>query len=286
MSGTALHSQIYMRLMAHVPLLLQEDPVSALVICFGVGNTASAIATHDSIRHLDIVDLNRNVFETAPEFAATNFAVYMDPRVRLINDDGRSFLRRSRNTYDLITSEPPPPMQAGVYRLYSREYYQDVLAHLTPTGMMTQWLPVYQMPDRAADEAIATFVTVFPYTLLYSGISQELILLGSRQPIEIDRLWQRFPRAGRARADLAAIFVDTPAKLGARIVRTDATLRRDYLGMKTISDERNDLEQMFLTTKPASITYDPREVLTWLRVKAPVMAASVAPILSRSDRGN
>jgi len=256
-----------MRLMADVPLLLQQNPVSALVICFGVGNTASAIATHDSIRHLDIVDLNRNVFETAPEFAATNFEVYGDPRVRLINDDGRSFLRLSRDTYDLITSEPPPPMQAGVYRLYSREYYQDVLAHLTPTGMMTQWLPVYQMPAKAAEEAIATFLTVFPHTLLYSGISTELILLGSREPIEIDRLWQRFPATGRARADLAAIFVDTPAKLGARIVRTDATLRRDYLRVETISDERNDLEQMFLPTKSVAVIYDPQEVLTWLRVE-------------------
>lgn len=281
MSGTVLPSQIYMRLMAHVPLLLQEHPVSALVICFGVGNTASAIATHDGIRHLDIVDLNRNVFETAPEFAATNFEVYRDPRVRLINDDGRSFLRLSRETYDLITSEPPPPMQAGVYRLYSREYYQDVLAHLTPTGMMTQWLPVYQMPAQAAEEAIATFLSVFPHTLLYSGIGKEFILLGSRRPIEIDRLWQRFPWTGRTRADLASVFVDTPARLGVRIVRTDATLRRDYLQARNISDERNDLEQMFLATQSAAVSYDPLDVLAWLRVDAPVMADSVAPILSR-----
>jgi spermidine synthase len=284
MSGTDLHSQIYMRLMAHVPLLLQDNPVSALVICFGVGNTASAIATHDSIHHLDVVDLNRNVFETAPEFAGTNFEVYKDPRVRLINDDGRSVLRLSRNTYDLITSEPPPPMQAGVYRLYSREYYQDVLAHLTPSGMMTQWLPVYQMPEQAAEEAIATFLAVFPHTLLYSGIGRELVLLGSSKPIEIDRLRQRFPESGPVRADLAAIFVDTPAKLGARIVSTDATLRRDYLRAETISDKYNDLEQMFLTTKPAAVIYDPQEVLAWLRVEAPVMAASVALILSRQDR--
>jgi len=285
MSGTALYSQVYMRLMAHVPLLLQENPLSALVICFGVGNTASAIATHDSIRHLDIVDLNRNVFETAPEFAGTNFEVYRDPRVRLINDDGRSFLRLSRDTYDLITSEPPPPMQAGVYRLYSREYYQDVLAHLTPTGMMTQWLPVYQLPVRAADEAIATFLTVFPHALLYSGISKELVLLGSREPIEIDRLWQRFPKTGRARADLAAVSVDTPAKIGIRIVRSDAALRRDYARAGTISDERNDLEQLFLTTRSAAVTYDPLDVLAWLRIEAPVMAAAVAPTLSRRDTG-
>ncbi len=284
MSGTVFPSQVYMRLMAHVPLLLQANPVSALVICFGVGNTASAIATYDSIRRIDIVDLNRNVFDTAPEFASTNFEVYRDPRVRLINDDGRSFLRLSRDTYDLITSEPPPPMQAGVYRLYSREYYQDVSSHLTATGMMTQWLPVYQMPAKAVDEAIATFVTVFPYTLLYSGISQELILLGSREPIDIDRLWQRFPASGLAREDLAAIFVQTPARIGIRIVRTDATLRRDYFGARTISDERNDLEQMFLGAKAGAVTYDPREILAWLRVAAPVMAEAVAPILeARAD---
>ena len=284
MSGTVLPSQIYMRLMAHVPLLLQANPVSALLICFGVGNTASAIAAHDSIRKLDIVDLNRNVFETAPAFAITNYEVYRDPRVRLINDDGRSFLRLSRDTYDLITSEPPPPMQSGVYRLYSREYYQDVLAHLTPTGMMTQWLPVYQMPVQAVDEAIATFVTVFPYALLYSGIGAEFILLGSRKPIEIDRLWQRFPATGAASADLASILVKTPLQLGIRIVGTDANLRRDYLRTAVISDERNTLEQMFLTTDPAAVlTYDPRAVLAWLRVEAPVMAAAAAPILSPGD---
>ena len=281
MSGTVAPSQVYMRLMAHVPLLLQANPQSALVICFGVGNTASAIATHDSIRHLDIVDLNRNVFETAWEFAATNDEVYRDPRVRLINDDGRSFLRLSRDTYDLITSEPPPPMQAGVYRLYSREYYRDVLAHLTPGGMMTQWLPVYQMPARAAAEAIAAFVQVFPHTLLYSGISQELILLGSREPIDIDRLRQNFPASGRERADLASIFVRTPASLGARIIRTDATLRRDYLRGPAISDERNDLEQMFLRPPAAAVTYDRRGVMEWLSAQAPEMAAAVEELRNR-----
>jgi spermidine synthase len=284
MSGTVTPSQVYMRLMAHVPLLLQADPQSALVICFGVGNTASAIATHDSIRHLDIVDLNRNVFETAWEFATTNDEVYRDPRVRLINDDGRSFLRLSRNTYDLITSEPPPPMQAGVYRLYSQEYYRDVLAHLTPGGMMTQWLPVYQMPSKAAAEAIAAFVQVFPHTLLYSGISQELILLGSREPIDIDRLRRNFPASGRERADLAAIFVRTPASLGARIVRTDATLRRDYLRSPAISDERNDLEQMFLRPPAAAVTYDRRGVMEWLSAQAPQMAAAVEELRNRRGK--
>src|SRR5262249_51262869 len=141
MSGTGALAQRYMRLMAHMPLLAQETPRRALLVCFGVGNTASAIAAHEELTAIDIVDVNDRVFDTAPEFARTNGRVYQDPRVRLIHDDGRRFLRQSHDTWDLVTSEPPPPREAGVYRLYSREYYQSVLAHLTPSGMMTQWLP-------------------------------------------------------------------------------------------------------------------------------------------------
>ena len=48
MSGTAPRSQQYMRLMAHFPLLAHSHPEKALLICFGVGNTASAIAAHKS----------------------------------------------------------------------------------------------------------------------------------------------------------------------------------------------------------------------------------------------
>jgi spermidine synthase len=159
-----------------------------------------------------------------------------------------------------------------------------VLAHLTPDGMMTQWLPVYQMPSKAAAEAIAAFVQVFPHTLLYSGISQELILLGSREPIDIDRLRRNFPASGRERADLAAIFVRTPASLGARLVRTDATLRRDYLQGPAISDERNDLEQMFLRPPAAAVTYDRRAVMEWLSAQAPEMAAAVEELRNRRGK--
>jgi hypothetical protein len=42
MSSTELLSQRYMRAMAHIPLLLMDNPERVLVLCFGVGNTAHA----------------------------------------------------------------------------------------------------------------------------------------------------------------------------------------------------------------------------------------------------
>ena len=285
MSGVNELSQTYMRLMAHFPLLMEKDPATALLICFGVGNTASAIAAHAGIRQIDIVDLNRRVFETAWEFADTNRQVFSDPRVRLINDDGRNFLRLTRNTYDLITSEPPPPMAAGVFRLYSREYYATVLAHLTPQGMMTQWLPIYQMPTQAVDEAIATFAEVFPETLLIVGSGSELILVGARQPMDLARLESNFPAAGPVQEDLRSIGVRNPGHLAIRIMRTDASLRRQYLAAGRISDQHNNLEHMFLTPAKATvIPYFPGEVIDLLEARAPRLAASAVPVISHLGR--
>jgi hypothetical protein len=254
-----------MSLMAHVPLLAQSAPRRALLICFGVGNTARAIAAHEDIEAIDIVDLNDKVFETAGEFAATNGRVYEDPRVRLIQDDGRTFLERIQGTYDLVTSEPPPPRAEGVYRLYSVEYYRAVLARLTPGGMMTQWLPINVLSAGAADRVIASFVSVFPHALLFIGSGDQLILLGGRQPFDAELVERRFGEARGARRDLAAIGIGAPVAILARITRIDEPLRADVAGVPVISDERNDLALAVTDPfAPAKVVIEPQAVLAAL----------------------
>jgi len=285
MSGTNRTAQTYMRLMAHFPLLAQAEPKKALLICLGVGNTASAIAAHDTIEQIDIVDLNDKVIETAPEFSATNYDVHLDSRVRFIHDDGRNYLQLTDEKYDLITSEPPPPMAMGVYRLYSREYYQEVLAHLTPDGMMTQWLPIYQMPADAVRLAITTFIEVFPSALLFVGHESELILIGSRSRLDLDRMQKRFFESDRVVADLRRITIMNPLALFALIMRTDESLHKEYGGLRQISDEHNDLEHLYLApAQVPSITYDPIEVVEYIAEQSPELAKSVEPIVTHLGR--
>jgi len=262
MSGTGLSGQAYMRLMAHVPLLAQRAPRSALLIGFGVGNTAAAIAAHETIERIDVLELNKRVIETAPEFAASNGNVHRDPRVRFINDDGRSYLAVTREHYDLITAEPPPPTQDGVHRLYSIEYYRQVLAHLTPQGRFTQWLPIAQLSARAADRMVATFLEVFPHAMLFTGYAQELILIGGSEPLDLTLMARRMRSTTAVAADLERLGVATPLALFARIISGDAGLRRDYAGRALISDQRNDLAEPFKRShRAARINYDPLAML-------------------------
>ena len=95
---------------------------------------------HD-VNQIDIADLNRSVFLLNRHFAPINGNVLRDPRIRLFVNDGRQFLNFTQTQYDFVTMEPPPPLQPGISRLYSLEFYQSVLKRLTPAGIVSQWLP-------------------------------------------------------------------------------------------------------------------------------------------------
>jgi spermidine synthase len=144
-------------------------------------------------------------------------------------------------------------MAAGVYRLYSREYYEDALAHLTPGGMMSQWLPIHQLPQEAADLILRTFVQVFPHVLLFRGIETELILVGSRVPFSLEDAIRRMQRDASVVRDLAAIGVDGPADLRERLVAEDAELRRRFGTGRVLRDQHNDLEHLFRTPENVAV---------------------------------
>ena len=166
----------------------------------------------------------------------------------MINNDGRGFLRMTDETYDLITSEPPPPLSPGVYRLYSREYYEAAREHLSPEGIMTQWLPINQLPQEAADLIISTFIDVFEHSLLFTGWdyeepgSSELILMGSPAPIDLNRIVHQFSDDPAVVEDLQRIGIKSGADFLNRIVASDDVLRRNYGGLRIVSDQRNNLE--------------------------------------------
>jgi tetratricopeptide (TPR) repeat protein len=285
MSGTHLRANAYMRLMAHFPMLLHANPEKALLLCLGVGNTGSAIAAHNSIQRIDVVDLNKKIFETLPEFSATTYGLHNDNRLRLINDDGRNFLNITDQRYDLITSEPPPPLAAGVYRLYSREYYQAALDRLTPEGLMTQWLPVFLMSPESVAMAISTFIDVFPNSFLFTGFGTDFILVGGRSPFNFQRIEERFFDSPTVVSDLAKFRIKNPADLLARIVQGDEQLRKIYGAERLISDKRNNLDTMLLNplNRPV-VAYDPAEVMDYISAHSTGNHEEVRQVLAHLGR--
>lgn len=285
MSGTGPGASRYMRLMSHYPLLAHPAPKRALHIGFGCGNTTSATALHRSIEGIDVVELNEKVIETAPQFAAANREVYKDPRVVFIRDDGRNYLNVTDRKYDLITTEPPPPMTPGVYRLYSLDFYRSARAHLTPRGLMSQWLPIYQMPPEAVTLAISTFLAGFDHAVLLTGWEEELFIVGSQEPIDVSLIERRLGSSPEIMADLQQVLVKDVVAFMALHLMGDATLRRTYPLLPVIQDQRNDLE--FLYCRPDAhpvISYDPYQVLHDIQAEKLTCFAALKPVVTHLGR--
>ncbi|MFI5197645.1 MAG: hypothetical protein ACHQJD_03410 [Thermoanaerobaculia bacterium] len=293
MSASSPTGQIYMRAMAHVPLLLHPDPKRALLICFGVGMTADAIRTHATIEHVDIVDLNPSVYFLNRWFAPWNGDVLGDPRLRLFADDGRPFLDAAADSWDFITMEPPPPLQPGISRLYSLEFYDAVRRHLRPGGIASQWLPEHQMDERGADLVVATFVKSFPNAFLFVGVGRDLILVGSNKPFGFRDLASRLSRESAVRAALTSSGLDSSGAILSTILRTDDSLRRTWQGGPFVQDGFASLDALqisspvqsnfrgstWLSWKPR-LAYDVPAVVGTLRREAPAEADEVERRLS------
>jgi spermidine synthase len=64
------------------------------------------------------------------------------PLANVVIDDGRRYLERTSAQYDVITIDPPPPVEAaGSSLLYSKEFYATINRRLRPDGILQQWLP-------------------------------------------------------------------------------------------------------------------------------------------------
>src|SRR6516164_9121118 len=129
--------------MAHLPLALNGHAQSGLVICFGMGTTARAMLSWGiETRSVDLVP---SVPELFGFFFADASSVLADPRMHIVIDDGRRFLLRTSDNYDVITIDPPPPVEAAASSLlYSREFYRVIKTHLKADGILAQWFPSHE----------------------------------------------------------------------------------------------------------------------------------------------
>ncbi|MBL9159147.1 MAG: fused MFS/spermidine synthase [Verrucomicrobiales bacterium] len=238
----------YMDSMGRLPMLLHPDPRNALVICFGTGQTAHAVRDENPAR-LDLVDLNAAVFELGDLFD-TNHHVLDDPRVRAIVMDGRAWLRRSEEPYDVITLEPMPPFFSGTNALYSVEFYRLARERLQSGGLAAQWFPLHLMTPEQAASIAAAFTAVFPDSILWldpdsragNGLADQGILIG-RKPDNTTSgapLGETWP--GFLRAPLTGTRRLTADQTRRQIALSPAGLQRFAAGAAPVTDTNQLLE--------------------------------------------
>jgi spermidine synthase len=171
------------RMLGHISALLHPKPCSVLVVGCGAGVTAGTFLLHPSIERIIICEIEPLVPKfVAPKFKTENYNVVDDPRVEVVYDDARHYIRTTRRKFDIITSDPIDPWVKGCAALYTQDYYKMISEHLNPGGVVTLWIPLYEGNSDTVKSVIATFFRVFPNGLIWSndikGEGYDAVLFG------------------------------------------------------------------------------------------------------------
>jgi spermidine synthase len=187
------------KFMTHLPLAFhKEPPQSALVICFGMGTSyRSALSWGIDTTAVELVP---SVPETFGFYYADARQVLANPKGRIVIDDGRRFLCRTREKFDLIIIDPPPPVEAaGSSLLYSRDFYEVAKQRLRPGGILQAWYP--EARDRTFQAVLRSVCESFSYVRSFESIGKwGTHILASMQPIETctaEELAARMPESAK-----------------------------------------------------------------------------------------
>jgi spermidine synthase len=170
------------KMMAHLPLaFLDRPPQDALVVCFGMGTTFRSLRTWGI--PVTAVELVPSVPRLFPYFHSDAAAILSSPLSHVVVDDGRRYLERMPQQYDVITIDPPPPPEAaGSSLLYSEDFYTVLRQRLRPGGILQQWLPIGDDEDVAA--VSLALRQSFPYVrVLAFGKNWGFHFLASDRPL-------------------------------------------------------------------------------------------------------
>ncbi len=165
---------------------LHANPRRALVIGLGTGSTAGWLAGVPSIERVDVVELEPAILRVADDCSPVNRDVLKNAKVRVAIGDAREWLLTSRDTYDIIFSEPSNPYRAGVSSLFTRDFYRAVRARLAPGGIFLQWLQAYEVDSETVRTLYATLGSAFPEVETWHTKPNDLLLVATVEPVAHD----------------------------------------------------------------------------------------------------
>ncbi len=169
----------------HLPLVFHSAPRRVLFVGMGGGTAPSRFYRDYPEVQIEVVEIDPAVVETARRF----FALPAGPRIRVHVQDGRLWLRRTTEQYDLIALDAYL-IDTIPFHLATREFYTEAAARLAPGGALASNVigAIIGPQSRLFRAIYKTYRSVFPSVYVFpvdggpSQALQNIILVGTMEP--------------------------------------------------------------------------------------------------------
>ncbi|MFZ5806009.1 MAG: hypothetical protein ACOY3I_02200 [Verrucomicrobiota bacterium] len=154
----------------HFAMAQKPDAHKVLILGGGVTGTAKEVLMYP-VQRIDAVEINSLVVQATQKFLSENIS---DPRISIIQQDGRWFLKNTSQRYDVILVGAPEPTTFQFNRFYTKEFFREAKQTLQRDGIFSFALGNYEnylSPELTRSLAIArrTLQSVFKNVLILPG---------------------------------------------------------------------------------------------------------------------
>lgn len=126
---------IYHEMITHVPMAVNPGIENVLIIGAGDGGTVRELTRYESIRHIDMVEIDEEVVKVCREYLPKTSCSLDDDRLNICYEDGLKYVRGRRNQYDLIIVDSTDPFGPGE-GLFTKEFYGNCYQALNDSGIL------------------------------------------------------------------------------------------------------------------------------------------------------
>ncbi len=225
----------------HYALAQRPEARKVLLVAGGISGTAREILKY-GVSEVDYVELDPLLLELGRKYLPESLA---DNRIRVINTDGRLFIKRTGEKYDVVIVDVPDPSTAQLNRFYTAEFLAEAKRVLAPDGVLSFSLGHYEnyvSPElaRLLASARRSLQPTFTHVLVIPG--GRVYFLASDGPL----------------------FGDIAGRLEQRHVQTKL-VNRHYLDAMLTADRLADIQRA--VSQPAAMNRDFNPVLYFYHLR-------------------
>lgn len=126
---------VYHELMGHVPIGFHPKPEKILVIGGGDGGSVREIVKHKFVKEVILCEIDELVVSASKKFFPSVASGLNDSRVSVKIADGIEYIKKHKNTFDIIIVDSTDPVGPGEV-LFTQDFYQSVSNSLCQGGLM------------------------------------------------------------------------------------------------------------------------------------------------------
>ncbi|MGC8811220.1 MAG: fused MFS/spermidine synthase, partial [bacterium] len=158
----------------HFPMLFHEKPESILILSGGAGGVIQEILKY-RVKNIDYVELDPLLLKLVQKFSTPlTHAEISDPKVKIHYTDGRFFIKKTSDKFDLIFIGLSSPQELQTNRLFSTEFFSIAKHKMNPDGIITLTLPgslTYLSPELKNLNGciLSTLKSVFKHVRIIPG---------------------------------------------------------------------------------------------------------------------